>query len=68
MTQPSSSLLQGMTPDELRAELDRRLAVASALEAQVRQLTIDCERATEAVGEVMRALMPPPLLNIMEGK
>jgi len=68
MTLPSSSPLHAMTPDELRAELDRRLAVASALEAQVRQLTIDCERATEAVGEVMRALMPPPLLNLMEGK
>lgn len=57
-----------MTRDELMEELDKRLAVASALEAQIRQLTIDCEAATEAVGEVIAALNPPPLLAKMEGK
>ena len=68
MTQPSSSPLDAMTPDELRAELDRRLSAARELERQITSLLRQCEDATKAVGEVIQRLTPAPLLDIMEGK
>ena len=68
MTQQSFSPLDGMTPDELRAEPDRRLSAARELEVQLSDLRERCEAATDAVGEVIRLLVKPPLLDIMEGK
>ena len=57
-----------MTQDELQAELDKRLALASALEAQLNDLHARCVAATAAVQEVVAAMFPPELLQRMEGK